>query len=833
MLCTNDTQLKPVNHREIDGFTLIELLIVLIIFPIILLAGFKILISQNRIYNNEQEVNQMYQNTRITLDLLYRELRMSGYQALEGSFLNNLSDWIPGGYIPTAPSSVDLSSATCPIITKGSGANPDMITIFMADTMECKLSSGIAIGANQITIDPNSNGYQNAYEEIKFIEGDIIRIGDYENNSEFAKVVSVDNTTLTIDTEPATTSFDPVTMNHDAGEVVREINVITYALFNKENDSSCQHHKAGHPVLYRKHNVSQYENVCDDVENLKITINTPPIYQLHLLTRTSKKGNYVGAKTDGYKKTELFFNFQVRNSLKSNCPAPAAPASVDISGLDAQNPCEIIANWSEVTKDINGEDLAPECAVARYIISYDNTEERKFYTAYPENNTYYTLDVSSISDPNKPIYYISVAACNNVALSPYTNETQISDSKAPDPNIDLLASAGENSIDICWTAYSECDVKEYRIYRSLTSGGPYDDLLYTDSNIKTGFSTYTYQDTNIIPCCIYYYIVRAFDNTYESPDSNESSCSIDSNTPEGPSNFTYTPMWDVDTSLYLMSPSWELSVDDQGNAGEECGAQEPTYYIYELDEMNNIIAECQSVPAGQNSATFSVAHDNIGIKFKNSCGIYSDLVTLCEENHPFISIDSFSSEADGPKTITIQGTVNQVSTLDHLGLQINNENWINVGQISGNSWSYIWNSSQEMDGRYRITARVVNIEGCSADATHDIDIQNGVEDYTPPSFGNIIKTPEDNPVAADQSVQICVKVTDPLNISDVTLQVSTDYSESDEISMNDLDEDEIYCCEIDPYNGREVYYTIEATDNSFNQNLSSISSGYEQHEGEE
>ena len=101
MLCTNDTPLNSFNHREISGFTLIELLIVLIIFPIILLAGFKILVSQNRIYRNEREVTQLYQNTRITLDLLYRELRMSGYQALEECFLDNLSDWIPGDYLPT------------------------------------------------------------------------------------------------------------------------------------------------------------------------------------------------------------------------------------------------------------------------------------------------------------------------------------------------------------------------------------------------------------------------------------------------------------------------------------------------------------------------------------------------------------------------------------------------------------------------------------------------------------------------------------------------------------------------------------------------------------
>ncbi|MGA1824948.1 MAG: Ig-like domain-containing protein, partial [bacterium] len=307
------------------------------------------------------------------------------------------------------------------------------------------------------------------------------------------------------------------------------------------------------------------------------------------------------------------------------------------------------------------------------------------------------------------------------------------------------------------------------------------------------------------------------------------SCSINTTAPEGPSNFTYTLNWDEDNGHYMVSSSWKLSVDDKGNEGAGCGAEEPRYYMYELDGVD--IEECNSVPAGQNSDTFWVDSVNLGIKFKNSCGIYSDLVTPCETDHPVISITSLSSEADGPGTITIQGTVTSLSTLDQLRLQINTESWIIIENISGTSWSYIWNSSQEMDGRYRITARAVNSEGCSADATDDIDIQNGVEDFTPPSFGNIVKIPLDNPVVADQIVTICAKVTDPLGISNVTLSLTTDLGDSDVITMNDPDGDDIYCCAINPYNDSTVTYTISATDNSFNQNSSTITSSYNQNGG--
>ena len=101
------------NVNEKKGFSMIELLIGLIIFCFTLLAVFGMIISQNKAFKAEDETMYMAQNMRISLDILLRELRMSGYKALEDQFLGFLEDWISPEYLPTYPSTVSLTEGTC------------------------------------------------------------------------------------------------------------------------------------------------------------------------------------------------------------------------------------------------------------------------------------------------------------------------------------------------------------------------------------------------------------------------------------------------------------------------------------------------------------------------------------------------------------------------------------------------------------------------------------------------------------------------------------------------------------------------------------------------
>jgi len=75
-------------------------------------------------------------------------------------------------------------------------------------------------------------------------------------------------------------------------------------------------------------------------------------------------------------------------------------------------------------------------------------------------------------------------------------------------------------IDLAWTKSPDDgagakDVTEYRVYRAQTSGG------YTTALATVPAGTITYQDTTASDGTDFYYVVRAFDGTNESVNSNE------------------------------------------------------------------------------------------------------------------------------------------------------------------------------------------------------------------------------------------------------------------------------------------------------------------------
>jgi type IV pilus assembly protein PilW len=72
--------------RKIEGFTLIELLVSMSIGMVILAAVTTTFMSQTRIYNAQEQINEMQQNTRGVLDIITRELKMAGYNPNGGSF---------------------------------------------------------------------------------------------------------------------------------------------------------------------------------------------------------------------------------------------------------------------------------------------------------------------------------------------------------------------------------------------------------------------------------------------------------------------------------------------------------------------------------------------------------------------------------------------------------------------------------------------------------------------------------------------------------------------------------------------------------------------------
>lgn len=147
------------------------------------------------------------------------------------------------------------------------------------------------------------------------------------------------------------------------------------------------------------------------------------------------------------------------------------------------------------------------------------------------------------------------------------------------------------------------DVDGYRIYRST------DPATFPATPVLTvpadGSSTYNVQDTTAVTNVEYYYIVRAYDDSGESADSNREGpvMALDTISPQPPSNLTVTDPGAGGT----LNLSWNLSPDDGGGQGDV-----KEYRIYRRTDTGgySLIA---TVPAG--TTTYSDASVTDGTQY--------------------------------------------------------------------------------------------------------------------------------------------------------------------------------------------------------------------------
>ena len=71
------------NHlqKRKTGFTIIELLIALCISSILIAAAYRTFASQHKVYNVQNQVMEMQQGVRVTMDILVRDIRMAGFNS--------------------------------------------------------------------------------------------------------------------------------------------------------------------------------------------------------------------------------------------------------------------------------------------------------------------------------------------------------------------------------------------------------------------------------------------------------------------------------------------------------------------------------------------------------------------------------------------------------------------------------------------------------------------------------------------------------------------------------------------------------------------------------
>ncbi len=117
----------------------------------------------------------------------------------------------------------------------------------------------------------------------------------------------------------------------------------------------------------------------------------------------------------------------------------------------------------------------------------------------------------------QPYFYVVVSINGGTQEeSAYSLEVTATpvDTIPPAAPTNLVGTPTNGGVDLSWDANSEPDFREYGIYRSTTSGGPYVNIDNDDAT--------SYADGGLVNGTTYHYVVTAFDDFgNESPNSNE------------------------------------------------------------------------------------------------------------------------------------------------------------------------------------------------------------------------------------------------------------------------------------------------------------------------
>ena len=129
--------------RNIEGFTLVELMVSMGIGMVILAAVTTTFMSQSKIYNAQEQINEMQQNARGVLDIMTRELKMAGYKPNGGGF--------SGVTYSTTQLMVQADLDSSGAVSTDSTANEQITYVY--DSANQRITRAVGTGSAQILAD--------------------------------------------------------------------------------------------------------------------------------------------------------------------------------------------------------------------------------------------------------------------------------------------------------------------------------------------------------------------------------------------------------------------------------------------------------------------------------------------------------------------------------------------------------------------------------------------------------------------------------------------------------------------------------------------------------
>ena len=276
-----DRLMLKLTAKTDQGFTLIELLVAMAVALVIIAALSSAFIIQRKTYKAQEQIAEMTQNARAAIDMMTREIRLTGY-GTPGSATSNLSSWI------TWVSGITFSSGPL-VIQNGSGAlGSDIIHIAACfdgpkGSLSASVSAGPASTSISLKLDEGS--------KFNLTTKKLINIGDIEN----AIVTGISGDTLTVDTDPNTGGNQGLKRDHQANESLSIVKVISYGIVQETVGSKVKY------TLKRNENLGAgRQPVAENFVNLQITLVAKTIEINPLRARTENPDpNY--SQNNGYR----------------------------------------------------------------------------------------------------------------------------------------------------------------------------------------------------------------------------------------------------------------------------------------------------------------------------------------------------------------------------------------------------------------------------------------------------------------------------------------------------------------------------------------------------
>ena len=213
--------MPDLEEQEKKGFTLIELLIAMALALIIIGSLSTSFISQRKIYNAQEQITEMTQNARAAMDIMSRDIMMTGYGIVKSNY-DNLSSWVDWGSVTfgTEPLVIETDA--------GAEGNSDIIHVAGCfDGTAATLSSDASAGDTTIDVTPvdSTDTVSGLFDDD---DEKLICINGLEN----AIVTGVSGDTLTIDMDPP--NGTGLAVEHKAGATVCVVKVISYSIVKED-----------------------------------------------------------------------------------------------------------------------------------------------------------------------------------------------------------------------------------------------------------------------------------------------------------------------------------------------------------------------------------------------------------------------------------------------------------------------------------------------------------------------------------------------------------------------------------------------------------------------